>query len=95
MKDTCIETTDNTLNVIATSGLLHINFYNYGRYKDMKPDSTQPARLYETAKTNKFENSEEITETNLKFQPTTYQTGTFTYNRAKVISDYLKPLCKN
>ena len=60
----------------------------------MKPDSTQPARLYGADKTNKFENLEEIAAANLKFRPIIDQLGTFTDNTAKVISDYLKPLCK-
>ena len=30
-----------------------------------------------------------------KFRPIIDETGTFTYNAAKVISDYLRPLCKN
>ena len=33
----------------------------------MKLDSNQPTRLYETVKTRKFENSEDITVANLKF----------------------------
>ena len=61
----------------------------------MKPDSNQPARFYGTAKTHKFETLEDITVANLKFRPIIDQTGTFTYNAAKVISDYLKPLRKN
>ena len=31
----------------------------------------------------------------LKFRPIIYQTGTMTYNAAKVISDYLRPLWKS
>ena len=61
----------------------------------MQPDTNQPARLYGTAKTHKFEILEDITVENLKFRPIIDQTGTFTYNAAKVISDYLRPLCKN
>ena len=34
----------------------------------MQPDSNQPARLYGTAKTHKFETLEDITVANLKFQ---------------------------
>ena len=60
----------------------------------MKPDSNQPARHYGTAKTQKFEFLQEIAVANLKFRPIINQTGTFTYNAAKVISDYLRPLCK-
>ena len=61
----------------------------------MKPDSHQPARLYGTAKTHKFETLEEFTAPNLKFRPIIDQTGTFTCNAVKGISDYLRPLCKN
>ena len=71
------------------------NFHNYERYKDMQPDSSQPTPLYLTAKTHKFETLEDITVANLKFWPTIDQTGTFTYNVAKIIWDYLRPLCKN
>ena len=61
----------------------------------MKPDSNQLARLYGTAKTHKFGFLEDITVANLKFRPIIDQTGNFTYNAAKVIPDYLRPLCKN
>ena len=61
----------------------------------MKPDSNQPARLYGTVKTYKFEFLEDIIVANLKFRPIIDQTGTFTYNAAKVISDNIRPLCKN
>ena len=70
-------------------------FPTYERYKDMKPDSNQPARLYRTPKTHKFDFLEDVTVANLKFQSIIDQTGTFTCNAAKVISDYLRPLCKN
>ena len=40
----------------------------------MQPDSNQPARLYGTAKTDKFETLEDITVANLKFQSITDQT---------------------
>ena len=43
----------------------------------------------------KFETLEDITVANLKFRPIIDQTGTFTYNAAKVTSDYFRPLCKN
>ena len=61
----------------------------------MQPYCNQPAHLHGTAKTHKFETLEDITVSNLKFQPIIDQTGMFTYNAAKVISDYLRPLCKN
>ena len=86
-----IEATDkNKLKELSQfQDFLHRNFYNYERYKDMKPDSIQPARHYGTAKTHKFVNLEGITAANLKFRHIIDQTGTFTYNTAKVILDYL------
>ena len=61
----------------------------------MKPDSNQPACLYGTAKTHKLETLDDITVANLRFRLMIDQTGTLMYNAAKVILDYLRPLCKN
>ena len=62
MIDTYVETTDNTLKeLLPFKEFLYSNFHNYECYKDMKPDSNQPARLYGTAKTHKFETLEDIT----------------------------------
>ena len=61
----------------------------------MNAIKNQPARLYGTNKTHKFETLEDITVASLKFQLINDQTRTFTYNAAKVISDYLRHLCKN
>ena len=61
----------------------------------MYPHSNQPAKLYGTAKTHKFNNIQEINKEKLKFGPIIDQTGTYSYNAAQVISQYLKPLCKN
>ena len=96
IKGTYVETTDNTLKELSRfQDFLYRNFHNYERYKDMKPDSNQPARLYGTAKTHKFETLEDITVANLKFGTIIDQTGMLTYNVSKVISNYLRPLCKN
>ena len=96
MKGTSVGTADNTLKTLSRfQNFPSRNFRNYERYKDMQPDGNQPARLYGTAKTHKFETLEEITGVNLKFQITIYQTGMFTYNAAKVMSDYLRTLCQN
>ena len=96
IKGTYVETTDNTLKELSRfQDFLYRNSHNYERHKDMKPDSNQPSRLYGTAKTHKFETLVDITVANLKFRPIIDQTGTLTYNSAKVISDYLRPLCKN
>ena len=61
----------------------------------MYPRSNQPAKLYRTAKTHKFNNIQEINKENLKFRPIIDLTETYSYNAAQVILQYLKPLCKN
>ena len=61
----------------------------------MYPHSNQRAKVYGTAKTQKFNNIQETNKEKLKFRPTIDQTGTYSYNAAQVISQYLKPLCKN
>ena len=58
----------------------------------MIASSNQPGQLFGTAKTHKFENNADINLENLKFRPIISQVGTYTYNAAKVIADYLKPL---
>ena len=60
-----------------------------------KSVSNQPAKLYGTVKTRKFENLKDITLQNVKCGPIIDQTATFTYKSAKVIYNYLKPLCQN
>ena len=96
MKGNYAETTDNTLQDLSRfQDFMYRNFHNYERCKNMQPENNQPASLYRTAKTNKFETLEFITVANLKFLPIIDQTGTFMYNGAKVISDYLRLLCKN
>ena len=61
----------------------------------MLPKSNQPGQLYGAAKTHKFSSIEGITLENLKFHPMIAQSGTYTYNAAQVIADYLKPLCSD
>ena len=65
------------------------------RYEDMRPISNQPGKIYATAKTHKFDSLENITIQNLKFHSIISQIETYTYNTAKVLSDYLKLLCQN
>ena len=68
MKGTYVKTAESTLKELSQfQDFLRRNFRNYEHYKDMKPDSNQPARLYGTAKTHKFEFLEDITVINLKF----------------------------
>ena len=89
MKVTYVETTDNTLKELSQfQDFLYRNFHNCEGYNDVKLDRNQPALLYRTTKTHKFETLEDITVANMKFRPSIDQTGTFTYSAAKVLSDY-------
>ena len=55
MKGTYLETTDNTIKELSQfQDILYRNFHNYECFKDMQPDSNQPARLYGINKTHKF-----------------------------------------
>ena len=74
---------------------LYRNFKNHPSCDNMRPKSNQPARLYATAKTQKCNNLDEVTVESLKFRPIVDQTGTATYDAAKVIGEYLKPLALN
>ena len=88
--------TDTTKHDLETfQRFLYRNFKNHPSYDKMRPKSSQPARLYATAKTHKFNNIDEITVEKLKFRPIVDQTGTATYDAAKVISEYLRPLAFN
>ena len=60
----------------------------------MRQVANQSAKLFATAKTHKFNNTEDINVGGLKFRPIIAQAGTFTYNCSKVI-EYLKPLCSS
>ena len=95
-KGTYERTNDTALQDLKTfQDFLYRNFYNYENYHKMYPHSNQPAKLYGTAKTHKFKDIKEITKEQIKFRPIIDQTGTYTYGTAQVISQYLKPLCKN
>ena len=74
---------------------IYCNFKKYEHYEKMLPTSNQPGQLHGTAKTHKFDNTADITVDNLKFSPIIAQSGTYTYNAAQVIANYLKPLCNN
>ena len=45
---------------------LYRKFYTYEHYKSMYPHSNQPAKLYGTAKTHKFNNIQEMNKEKLK-----------------------------
>ena len=90
-------TVDTTLSDLKKfQDFLRRNFKGkYDRYEDMRLISNQPGKIYPTVETHKFDSLENITIQNLKFRPIISQIGTYTYNAAKVLSDYLKPLCQN
>ncbi|MEO0687351.1 MAG: hypothetical protein AAFY76_20450 [Cyanobacteria bacterium J06649_11] len=79
-------------------------YLKYGRkYFSRKSSSSYQSTLYKknkiqyshnTAKTHKFANIDDIEEHLSKFRPIIDQTGT-TYNAAKVIGNYLKPLAQS
>ena len=95
-KGTYTLTQDNTITDLNNfKQFLKRNFKGYDKRDDMLPTSNQLARIYASAKTNKFPSVYNVNINDLKFQPIIDQTGMMTYNATKVISDYLKPLCKN
>ena len=79
--------------VAEDKSFLYRNFRKYERYEEMLPKSNQPGQVYDTAKTHKFTNIDEITTNNLKFCPIIAQTTTYIYNATQVIPAYLKLLC--
>ena len=70
-------------------------FKDFKDYEKMRPVSNHRARLYASAKIHKFDNINDVNLDQLKFRPIMDQTGTYTYNAAQVMSNYLKPLCTN
>ena len=61
----------------------------------MRPVSNQLARFFATAKTHKFDNHSLISLDDLKFRPIKDQSNTYSYNAAKIVSDYLQLLTHN
>ena len=90
-------TEDNTLdNLKVFRSFLYCNFYGkQEHYEKMLSKSDQPGQLYGTAKIYKFNRIEDITLEKLRFRLIIAQSGTYTYNVAQVIADYLKSLCND
>ena len=89
-------TEDNTIKDLKKfKQFLNRNFKGYDKLNDMLPTSNQPARIYASAKAHKYSFGDNVNINDLKFRPIIGQAGTMTYYAAKVISDYLKPSCKN
>ena len=74
---------------------LYRNFKNHSKYSDMRPVSNQPGRFFATAKTRKLDHHSLINLDDLKFRLIIDQSNTYSYNTAKIVSDYLQPLAHN
>ena len=84
--ETYVRTTDNTLQDLHNfQCVLNNNFSKHKDYADMRPTSNQPARLFATAKTHKFDKFDDINIEELKVRPIVDQTGTHTHPAGKVI----------
>ena len=95
-KSTYKKTEDTTLQDLKKfQDFSYRNFDTYKHCKYMYPHGNKPVKLYGTAKTRKFNNIQEINKEKLTFRPIIDQTGSYSCNAAQVISQYLKPLCKN
>ena len=68
---------------------LYRNFKKHAQYDKMYPSSNQPAKFYGTVKTQKFNDNNLITKSNLNFRPIVAQIGTCYYKTVQIISDYL------
>ena len=91
-----IVTEDKTLEDLKLfHSFLYCNFKKYEHYEKMLSTSNQLGQLYVTAKTHRFDNTVDITVDDLKFRPIIAQSGTYTYNAAQIIANYLKLLCSN
>ena len=91
-----VETVDNTQKDLKHfKGFLYRHFYKTKCYDSMRPVSNQPARSIATAKTHKFDTTEDINVKDLKLRPIIDQTGTYIYDASKVVAQFLKPLAKN
>ena len=90
------KTEDNTLQDLKRfQDFSYKNFSKYEKCNDMLLSSNQPAQLYGTAKTNKFDEINDIRVDSLKFRAIIAQIRIYMFKTAQVISQYFKPLYKN
>ena len=61
----------------------------------MRPTSSQPAKIFATAKTHKFTDTKQININKLKLRQMTDQTGTHLYDCSKIIAQCIQPLAIN
>ena len=91
-----VRTNDTNLKDLERfQSFLTRNFKSALPLDKIKPSSNQPAFLYGTAKTHKFQNTAEITKENIKLRTIISTCGTFYYNTAKFLASYLMPLTNN
>ena len=91
-----IEENDNTLTELKSfQNFIYRNFKKHDKYKEMRPTSSQPARLFAAAKTHTFTDTKQININNLKLRPIIDQTGTHLYDCSKIIAQYFQPLAIN
>ena len=91
-----IEENDNTLTELRSfQNFIYTNFKKHEKYKEMRPTSSQPARLFTTGKTHKFTDIKQININDLKLRPIIDRTGTHLYDCSKIIAQYLQPLAIN
>ena len=65
-----IEENDNTLTELKSlQNFIYSNFKKHDTYKEMRPTSSQPARLFATARTHKFTDIKQININNFKLHP--------------------------
>ena len=94
-KRTYTLTEDNTIKDLKNlKQILQQKIKGYDELDDMLPTTNEPARIYASTQTHKFSSVDSVNINDLKFRLIINQTGTMTYNAAKVISYYLRPLCK-
>ena len=90
------KTEDTTLKDLKSfQSFLTRNYRGILPLDKITPSSNQPAFLYGTAKTHKFDNPCEINKENLKLRPIVSTCGTYYYETAKYLASYLIPLTEN
>ena len=93
---TCVKCTDTTIKDLEHfQQFITHHFTEHTKYEKMLPDTNQPAELYGTARTHKFENYDDIKMDNLKVRPIMDQSGTMVYSASQMIAEYLSPLAEN
>ena len=91
-----VETVDTTHKDLKNfQDFLYRHFYKTKHYDRMRPVSNQPAQLFATDKTHKFDTIEDINAKDLKLRPIIDQTETYIYDASKVVAQFLKPLARN